>query len=111
MVLGPTRDLSETSPFDREEIDAYEIGWRSRPNEDFLIELSSYYYDSKDAVLAATSTTSVTAYEVKDAKLTEENFRLIGKLATHGEVRGGYLLPVVKWKARGNSIFQSRPLA
>ena len=51
---------------DREEIDAYEIGWRSRPDENFLVELSSYYYDTKNAVLA--SQTSVNAYEAKDAK-------------------------------------------
>ena len=51
---------------DREEIDAYEVGWRSRPNENLLIELSSYYYDTKNAVLA--SQTSVNAYEAKNAK-------------------------------------------
>ena len=78
--------------FDREEIDAYEIGWRSRPNEDFLIELSSYYYDSKDAVLAATSTTSVTAYEAKDAKSYGGELSIDWEVSDSWRLRGGYSL-------------------
>ena len=78
--------------FDREEIDAYEIGWRNRLNEDFLIELSSYYYDTKDAVLAATSTTSVTAYEAKDAKSYGGELSIDWEVSDSWRLRGGYSL-------------------
>ena len=77
---------------DREEIDAYEIGWRNRPNENFLLELSSYYYDSKDAVLAATSLTSVNAYEAKDAKSYGGELSIDWEVSQFWRLRGGYSL-------------------
>ena len=77
--------------FDREEIDAYEIGWRSRPNEDFLIELSSYYYDTKDAVLASTIETP-TAYEAKDAKSYGGEISIDWEVSNSWRLRGGYSL-------------------
>lgn len=75
---------------DREEIDAYEIGWRTRPNGDFLVELSSYYYDSKDAVLAATNLTSVNAYEAKDAKAIGGELSFDWEVSSFWKLRGGY---------------------
>ena len=77
---------------DREEIDAYEIGWRTRPNEDFMLELSSYYYDSKDAVLAATSLTSVNAYEAKNAKSFGGELSIDWQFSDAWRIRGGYSL-------------------
>lgn len=77
---------------DREEIDSYEIGWRTRPNEDFLLELSSYYYDSKDAVLAATSLSSVNAYEAKDAKSFGGELSIDWQVSVAWRLRGGYSL-------------------
>ena len=74
---------------DREEIDAYEIGWRSRPDENLLIELSSYYYDTKNAVLA--SQTSVNAYEAKDAKSYGGELSIDWDVS-HVESKGGYSL-------------------
>ncbi|MBT7651400.1 MAG: TonB-dependent receptor, partial [Opitutae bacterium] len=53
---------------DREEMDAYELGWRLRPNADLMFEFSSYFYDTENAVRAATSVTSVNAYEAKNAE-------------------------------------------
>ena len=38
---------------DREEMDAYELGWRLRPSKDLLFELSVYQYDTQNAVRAA----------------------------------------------------------
>ncbi|MEC8865135.1 MAG: TonB-dependent receptor, partial [Verrucomicrobiota bacterium] len=49
---------------DREEMDAYEVGWRIRPNKDLLFEFSTYFYDTKNAVRLGTSS----AYEAKDAE-------------------------------------------
>ena len=93
-----TTDAWANKPFaggeslDREEIDSYEIGWRNRPNEDFLLELSSYYYDSKDAVLAATSLTSVNAYEAKDAKSYGGELSIDWEVSQFWRLRGGYSL-------------------
>ena len=75
---------------DREEIDAYEIGWRSRPDENFLVELSSYYYDTKNAVLA--SQTSVNAYEAKDAKSYGGELSIDWDVSRVWNLRGGYSL-------------------
>ena len=75
---------------DREEIDAYEIGWRSRPDENFLVELSSYYYDTKNAVLA--SQTSVNAYEAKDAKSYGGELSIDWDVSHVWNLRGGYSL-------------------
>ena len=33
-------------------MDAFELGWRARPSEDLLIELSLYHYDTKDAIFS-----------------------------------------------------------
>ena len=35
-----------------EQMDAYELGWRTRPSTDLLIELSLYHYSTKDAVFS-----------------------------------------------------------
>ena len=75
---------------DREEIDAYEIGWRSRPDENLLIELSSYYYDTKNAVLA--SQTSVNAYEAKNAKSYGGELSIDWDVSHVWNLRGGYSL-------------------
>ena len=73
---------------DREEIDTYEIGWRSNP-ENLLLELSSYYYDTKNAVLA--SQTSVNAYEAKDAKSYGGELSIDPDVSVWN-LRGGYSL-------------------
>jgi outer membrane receptor protein involved in Fe transport len=75
---------------DREEIDTYEIGWRSRPRENLLLELSSYYYDTKNAVLA--SQTSVNAYEAKDAKSYGGELSIDWDVSSVWKLRGGYSL-------------------
>ncbi|HAU59780.1 MAG TPA: hypothetical protein DCW45_05365, partial [Opitutae bacterium] len=96
--LNPTFGVWANKPFaggeslDREEIDSYEMGWRNRPNENFLLELSSYYYDSKDAVLAATSLTSVNAYEAKDAKSYGGELSIDWEVSKFWRLRGGYSL-------------------
>ena len=75
---------------DREEIDSFEIGWRSRPRENLLLELSSYYYDTKNAVLA--SQTSVNAYEAKDAKSYGGELSIDWDISSVWNLRGGYSL-------------------
>ena len=75
---------------DREEIDSFELGWRSRPNENLLLEISSYYYDTKNAVLA--SQTSVNAYEAKDAKSYGGELSIDWHASDLWRLRGGYSL-------------------
>ena len=77
---------------DREEIDSFEVGWRSRPNEDFLIELSSYYYDTANAVVSASSLTSVNAYEAKDTKAWGGELSIDWDVSGVWNLRGGYSL-------------------
>ncbi len=75
---------------DREEIDSFELGWRSRPSENLLLEISSYYYDTKNAVLA--SQTSVNAYEAKDAKSYGGELSIDWDVSSVWTIRGGYSL-------------------
>lgn len=83
-------EFNGDSSLDREEIDAYEIGWRNRPNENFLIELSSYYYNTKDAVLSSDSQTS--AYEAKDAKSYGGELSIDWEISNAWRLKGGYSL-------------------
>ena len=78
------------STLDREEMDAYELGWRFRPTEDLLFELSTYLYDTKNAVRAATSLTSVNAYEAKDAKAFGGELSIDYRASDLWRIRGGY---------------------
>ena len=78
------------SSLDREEMDAYELGWRLRPSEDLLFELSTYYYDTQNAVRGATSLTSVNAYEAKDAKAFGGELSIDYRVSDLWRIRGGY---------------------
>jgi iron complex outermembrane receptor protein len=78
------------SSLDREEMDAYELGWRLRPTEDFLFELSTYYYDTQNAVRAATSLTSVNAYEAKNAEAYGGEISVDYMVSDLWRLRGGY---------------------
>ena len=80
------------SSLDREEMDAYELGWRLRPTEDLLFELSTYYYDTKNAVRSATSLTSVNAYEAKNAKAYGGELSIDWHASDSWRLRGGYSL-------------------
>ena len=84
------RPYAGNESLDREEIDSFELGWRSRPRENLLLELSSYYYDTKNAVLA--SQTSVNAYEAKDAKSYGGELSIDWDVSNVWKLRGGYSL-------------------
>ena len=53
-----------------EQMDAYELGWRMRPNADLLIELSLYHYDTKDAVFSGPPIYSLSDVETTGGELT-----------------------------------------
>ncbi len=91
-VLGAWVNKSFTGDesLDREEMDAFEIGWRSRPSVDLLLELSTYHYDTKNAVRGATSLTSVSAYEAKNAKAWGGEFSFDWHASELWRLSGGY---------------------
>ena len=80
------------SSLDREEMDAYELGWRLRPNEDLLLELSTYFYDTQNAVRGATSLTSVNSYEAKNAEALGGELSFDWHAFDFWRLRGGYSL-------------------
>ena len=58
------------SGLDDEKMDAYEIGWRNRPNDNLLIELSLYHYDTKDAVFSGPPIYSTSNVKTTGGELT-----------------------------------------
>jgi outer membrane receptor protein involved in Fe transport len=87
---------------DREEMDAYELGWRLRPNQDLLFELSTYHYDTKNAVRAASSS-SVNAYEAKNAEAYGGELSFDWRVSGFWRLRGGY--SQAKGKVEGVRVF------
>ena len=88
---------------DREEMDAYELGWRLRPNANLMFELSSYYYDTENAVRAATSLTSVNAYEAKDAKAFGGELSIDYRASAQWRIRGGY--SIARGEVEGSRVY------
>ena len=90
------------SSLDREEMDAYELGWRLRPSKDLLFELSTYHYDTKNAVRAA-SASSVNAYEAKSAEAYGGELSVDWRVSEQWRLRGGY--SQAKGKVEGARVF------
>lgn len=90
-VLGDwvNKSYAGDETLDREEMDAYEFGWRVRPNKDILVELSTYYYDTKNAVRTA-SVGSVNAYEAKNAEAYGGELSIDWRVSDLWRLRGGY---------------------
>jgi iron complex outermembrane receptor protein len=87
---------------DREEMDAYELGWRTRPSKDLLFELSTYYYDTKNAVRTA-SASSVNAYEAKNAEAYGGELSIDWRLSDLWRLRGGY--SQARGKVEGDRVY------
>jgi outer membrane receptor protein involved in Fe transport len=97
-----SRTYDGAPSLDREEMDAYELGWRVRPNKDLLFELSTYYYDTKNAVRAA-SASSVNAYEAKDAEAYGGELLIDWRVSDLWRFRGGY--SQARGKVEGIRVF------
>lgn len=78
-------DFEADSTLDDEKMDAYEIGWRNRPNDSLLIELSLYHYDSQDAVFSGPPIYSTSNVKTTGGELT---FDYSPSRAWH--LQGGY---------------------
>ena len=55
---------------DDEQMDAFELGWRTRPKDNMLIELSLYHYDTKDAVFSGPPIYSTSDVKTSGGELT-----------------------------------------
>jgi iron complex outermembrane receptor protein len=80
-----TMDFEADPTLDDEKMDAFEFGWRTRPQENLLLELSLYHYNSQDAVFSGPP-----VYEASDVKTTggELTFDYNPSMTWH--LQGGY---------------------
>ena len=51
-------------------MDAFEIGWRARPSDKLLLELSLYHYDTKNAVFSGPPVYSTSNVETTGGEFT-----------------------------------------
>ena len=77
--------FESASDLDDERMDAYELGWRARPSEDLLIELSLYQYDTKDAIFSGPP-----QYEPNDVKTTGGEITFDYRASQAWRLQGGY---------------------
>ena len=68
-----------------EKMDAYELGWRTRPSTDLLIELSLYHYSTKDAVFSGPPD-----YFLSDVKTTGGELTFDYHASDSWHLQGGY---------------------
>ena len=80
-----TMDFEADPTLDDERMDAFELGWRNRLQENLLLELSLYHYDTKDAVFSGPPIYSTSDVRTKGAELTFDY-----SPSSSWRLRGGY---------------------
>ena len=70
---------------DDEKMDAYELGWRTRPSDKLLVELSLYHYSTKDAVFSGPP-----VYTTSDVKTTGGELTFDYRASYSWHLQGGY---------------------
>ena len=73
------------SDLDDETMDAFELGWRTRPSDKLLIELSLYHYSTKDAVFSGPP-----VYTTSDVKTTGGELTFDYRASRSWHLQGGY---------------------
>jgi iron complex outermembrane recepter protein len=73
------------SDLDDETMDAYELGWRTRPSDKLLIELSLYHYETKNAVFSGPP-----VYTTSDVKTTGGELTFDYRASHSWHLQGGY---------------------
>jgi outer membrane receptor for ferrienterochelin and colicin len=73
------------SDLDDETMDAYELGWRTRPSDKLLIELSLYHYETKNAVFSGPP-----RYDTSDVKTTGGELTFDYRASHSWHLQGGY---------------------
>jgi iron complex outermembrane receptor protein len=63
-------DFESDPTLDDEKMDAFEFGWRTRPQDNLLFELSLFYYDTKDAVFSGPPIYSTSDVKTSGGELT-----------------------------------------
>ena len=66
-------------------MDAFELGWRTRPSDKLLIELSLYHYSTKDAVFSGPP-----VYTTSDVKTTGGELTFDYRASRSWHLQGGY---------------------
>ena len=70
---------------DDEKMDAYELGWRTRPSDKLLIEFSLYHYSTKNAVFSGPP-----VYSTSDVKTTGGELTFDYRASHSWHLQGGY---------------------
>ena len=70
---------------DDETMDAFELGWRTRPSDNLLIELSLYHYETKNAVFSGPP-----VYTTSDVKTTGGELTFDYRASHSWHLQGGY---------------------
>ena len=70
---------------DDEKMDAFELGWRTRPQDNLLFELSLYHYDTQDAVFSGPP-----IYSTSDVKTTGGELTFDYRASHAWHLQGGY---------------------
>lgn len=68
-----------------EKMDAFELGWRTRPQDKLIFELSLYHYDTQDAVFSGPP-----RYEPSDVKTTGGELTFDYRASHAWHLQGGY---------------------
>ena len=90
-LLNPTPDLwlpmefEADSSLDDEQMDAFELGWRTRPQDNLLFELSLYHYDTQNAVFSGPP-----IYSTSDVKTTGGELTFDYTPSHTWHLQGGY---------------------
>ncbi|MDA8775178.1 TonB-dependent receptor [Opitutales bacterium] len=77
--------FSGSSDHDDEKMDAFELGWRTRPSDKLLLELSLYHYSTKDAVFSGPP-----VYTTSDVKTTGGELTFDYRASNSWHLQGGY---------------------
>ena len=113
-VAYPTKWVNKAyagdESLDREEMDAYELGWRLRPTR-ISFELSVYQYDTQNAAAGRLAPVRSMPIRPKTPKLMAASFRLTGGFRNHGVSGADILRRKEKSRVSGFMIFRKTPPA
>ncbi len=87
------------SDLEKEETDAFEIGWRSQPWVDFTVELSLYHYDTRNAIFSGPP-----IYEAHDVKTSGGEFTFDYSPFHYWTLKGGASRTISDDKTEGVEI-------
>jgi len=78
-------DFESDPTLDDEKMDAFELGWRTRPSDKLLIEISLYHYSTKNAIFSGPP-----VYTTSDVKTTGGELTFDYRASHSWHLQGGY---------------------